>query len=160
MSIPKVTQYTPAWLSKPNPGHDIFTSAPTKSTNTFADHSNGMSAASKRSAKPGSRRTIARRGAEVFVAVGREIRWADLVYMKDAWADKQTASRSNKGKGRDSEDSVPSQYEGDHAQGYRVGIEKDYELCTCANTCRLSKLLLQRTSVNSSSHHMRTTLRF
>ena len=34
---------------------------------------------------PGPRRTIARRGTEVFVANGREIRWADLVTMKDNW---------------------------------------------------------------------------
>jgi nucleoporin NUP82 len=109
--MPKVISYTPAWLSKPNPGHEIFTA---KTASAPAASSNGSSASSKRTAKPGPRRTIARRGTEVFIAVGKEIRWADLVYLKEAWEDKQ--SRNSFGKGRESD----NQYEGDHAQGYRV----------------------------------------
>ncbi|PMD40443.1 hypothetical protein L207DRAFT_565900 [Hyaloscypha variabilis F] len=111
--MPKVISYTPAWLSKPNPGHEIFT---TKTMGAPTASSNGSTASSKRAAKPGPRRTIARRGTEVFIAVGKEIRWADLVYLKEAWEDKQSTNSLSKGKGRDSY----NQFEGDHAQGYRI----------------------------------------
>jgi nucleoporin NUP82 len=125
--MPKVTSYTPAWLSKPNPGHEIFVPSV-----LGADHPSLSSGANvKGPTNPGPRRTIAQRGTEVFIAVGKEIRWADLVYLKEAWEDKQKSS--GKGKSRD------SQYQDDHAQGYRV--------CCCsrsfntaeANSSRLSK---------------------
>ena len=78
-----------------------------------ADHPSLSTGASGKGAdKPGPRRTIAQRGTEVFIGVGREIRWADLVYLKEAWEDKQR--NSGKGKKKD------SQYQHDHAQGYRV----------------------------------------
>jgi nucleoporin NUP82 len=112
--MPKVISYTPAWLSKPNPGHEIFTS---KAGSTQSASANGSSSSSKRTAKPGPRRTIARRGTEVFIAVGKEIRWADLVYLKEAWEDKQSRKSTGKGRSRESSD---NQYEEDHAQGYRV----------------------------------------
>lgn len=67
-------------------------------------------------AKPGPRRTIARRGTEIFTAVGKEIRWADLVYLKEAWESKQPKERRS----RKQAEEEPSQYEEDHAQGYRV----------------------------------------
>ena len=108
--MPKVISYTPAWLSKPSLGHEIFTST-TQNAST-----NGTSSGSKRTAKPGPRRTIARRGTEVFIAVGKEIRWADLVYLKEAWEDKQSRQHGGKGKERNSHDS--NEEEG--AQGYRV----------------------------------------
>ena len=115
--MPQITSYTPAWLSKPNPGHDIFTGALTKAGNTHTTPSNAPDR--KRAAKPGPRRTIARRGTEVFVAVGREIRWADLVYLKEAWEDGQK-KKSSKGKDIESRN---SQYSEDHAQGYRVSFD-------------------------------------
>ena len=108
--MPKITSYTPAWLSKPSPGHDIFTST------TQDTSANGSSSGNKRTTKPGPRRTIARRGTEVFIAVGKEIRWADLVYLKEAWEDKQSKPYRGKGKERNSHDS--NEEEG--AQGYRV----------------------------------------
>lgn len=121
--MPKVISYTPAWLSKPNPGHEIFTQ---KTVGAPASTSNGSSASSKRISKPGPRRTVARRGTEVFIAVGKEIRWADLVYLKEAWEDKQSRNTFGKGKGRDSD----NQYEGDHAQGYRVS-SPETSPCLC-----------------------------
>jgi nucleoporin NUP82 len=121
--MPKITSYTPAWLSKPNPGHEIFVPS-----SLGADHpSLSAGTGGKGAAKPGPRRTIAQRGTEVFVAVGREIRWADLVYLKEAWEDKQKGS--GKGKSRD------SQYQDDHAQGYRVSSVRACFLMTAkANT--------------------------
>ena len=109
--MPKIVSYTPAWLSKPNPGHEIFTA-------THAPSSHSSNSSSRRKLKPGPRRTIVHRGTEVFIAVGKEIRWADLVYLKEAWEDK---SRKEKGffKGK-ARDSTESQYDEVRAQGYRV----------------------------------------
>jgi nucleoporin NUP82 len=141
----KVLSYTPAWLSKPNPGHEIFTAAPAKPDSTFSTQSNGSSSASKRSAKPGPRRTIARRGTEVFIAVGKEIRWADLVYLKEAWEDKETTRKTRKGKERHNRESVATQYSEDHAQGYRVGPQISVPSVRNANYSRPSKPQSRRT---------------
>jgi nucleoporin NUP82 len=70
--MPKVLSYTPEWLARPNPGYNLF--AP-KQTN-----GNGVAAKKK---DYGPRKTIATRGSEIFVAVGHEIRWADLVNLKE-----------------------------------------------------------------------------
>jgi nucleoporin NUP82 len=134
--MPKVISYTPAWLSKPNPGHEIFTA---KTVDALAASSNGSTASNKRTAKPGPRRTIARRGTEVFIAVGKEIRWADLVYLKEAWEDKQSKNSFGKGKGRDGD----NQYDGDHAQGYRVGSFGAFSLLELIR-CRPSKPRLRK----------------
>ncbi|KAI9641503.1 hypothetical protein NHQ30_010312 [Ciborinia camelliae] len=113
--MPQVLGYTPSWLSKPNPGHEIFTAGP-KSNQTASGHS--YSSNDKNSNKSGPRRTIARRGTEVFIAVGKEIRWADLVYLKETWENKQENQRSFlKGKSRYEEE---SEAEKDVAQGYRT----------------------------------------
>ena len=111
--MPQIISYTPPWLSRPNPGWEIFTPSATDASYpslTQKSHS-------KTSAKPGPRRTIAQRGTEVFIAVGKEIRWADLVYLKEAWEDSQERQKSSyKGKRGEPQ----SQYEEEHAQGYRV----------------------------------------
>ncbi|KAL1644016.1 hypothetical protein SLS61_009044 [Didymella pomorum] len=70
--MPKVLSYTPEWLSRPSPGYHLF--APKQS--------NGNGAAARKK-DFGPRKTIATRGSEVFVAVGHEIRWADLVNLKE-----------------------------------------------------------------------------
>ncbi|KAI1144039.1 hypothetical protein F5Y05DRAFT_15131 [Hypoxylon sp. FL0543] len=84
--MPKIKSYTPAWLLPPSPGHDLF--APNAN-----DAHNTPSYTSKAIARLGPRRTIARRGTEVFIAVGKEIRWADLVYLKERWEEKQAEAR-------------------------------------------------------------------
>jgi hypothetical protein len=73
--------------------------------------------------------------------VGKEIRWADLVYLKEAWEDKQ--SRDSFGKGSESD----NQYEGDHAQGYRVSAFENPPFSKLTK-CRLSKPRLRRTFDN------------
>jgi len=83
--MPKVTSYTPAWLSKrtekPTPGHEVFIASSTQD-------------AVKKAIRAGPRRTIARRGtSEIFVAVGKEIRWTDLAKLKENW-DGQTQGGS------------------------------------------------------------------
>ncbi|KAH3975010.1 hypothetical protein HBI55_173900 [Parastagonospora nodorum] len=71
--MPKVLSYTPNWLSRPSPGYQLF--APRQA--------NGNGVAAKKKKDFGPRKTIATRGSEVFVAVGHEIRWADLVNLKE-----------------------------------------------------------------------------
>jgi nucleoporin NUP82 len=118
--MPNVVSYTPVWLSKPAPGHEIFTAAITKAPSAQATSFKAHSESVKRNAKPGPRRTIARRGTEVFVAVGKEIRWADLVYLKESWEEKQSQQR-----GESNERQTLEEAEDDgqgHAQGYRVGL--------------------------------------
>lgn len=109
--MPQIISYTPPWLCKPNPGWEIFT----PSAKDTAYPSLSQNAGSKREPKPGPRRTIAQRGTEVFVAVGKEIRWADLVYLKEAWEDQQERDRDPSRRNE-----TESQYEEDHAQGYRA----------------------------------------
>jgi nucleoporin NUP82 len=114
--MPKITSFTPAWLSKPNPGHDLFTTP----------HTPSLEPSSKKASQPGPRRTIAHRGTEVFIAVGKEIRWADLVYLKEAWEDKE--QRKKLYSRRKDED---NQFDGNHAQGYRVCIRDGLVKSTC-----------------------------
>ncbi|KAI2636420.1 hypothetical protein GGS26DRAFT_589026 [Hypomontagnella submonticulosa] len=84
--MPKIKSYTPPWLLSPSPGHDLFVPNPDEA-NSASSHT------SKTDLNDGPRRTIARRGTEVFIAVGKEIRWADLVYLKDRWEEKQAGAR-------------------------------------------------------------------
>ncbi|XXH04782.1 nuclear cap binding complex subunit [Hypoxylon texense] len=82
--MPKIKSYTPAWLLPPTPGHDLFT----------PDPNDASLYTTKSFSKSVPRRTLARRGTEVFIAVGKEIRWADLVYLKERWEEKQAKARS------------------------------------------------------------------
>jgi nucleoporin NUP82 len=86
--MPKVKSYAAPFLSGNASGHRLF--EPT----TEVSRSRSFDAASKKKFVPGPRRTIARRGTEVFVAVGREIRWGDLAYLKDEWANRRNNGRS------------------------------------------------------------------
>ncbi|KAL7947294.1 hypothetical protein V8C42DRAFT_282687 [Trichoderma barbatum] len=88
--MPKVKCYSAAWLSKNTPGNQLF------EPSAESLRSRALSP-SKKKQLPGPRRTIARRGTEVFVAVGKEIRWGDLVYLKEEWTDKQSRRRSSVG---------------------------------------------------------------
>lgn len=127
----KITSYTPAWLNDPAPGHSLFAPPeldPKRSSYPSANSKGGKP-------KPGPRRTVARRGTEVFVANGRELRWGDLVYLKELWASKQASGATDRsGRVRvKREDSDPNSFtihEDDdadlmfaaagHAQGMRV----------------------------------------
>jgi nucleoporin NUP82 len=70
--MPKVLNYTPAWLLRPSPGYHLF--EPTPSTSR---------ALARQQESNGLRKPIATRDSEIFVAVGREIRWADLALLKE-----------------------------------------------------------------------------
>ncbi|KAH0283727.1 hypothetical protein M436DRAFT_77194 [Aureobasidium namibiae CBS 147.97] len=74
----RVVGHTPSWLSAPSPGFNLFQRNPdTKAPSSLR---NQLAKAEAR----GPTRTIAHRGTEVFVLVGNEIRWSDLVSLKDA----------------------------------------------------------------------------
>ncbi|KAF4542684.1 Nuclear pore complex protein an-nup82 [Lasiodiplodia theobromae] len=76
--MPRVLSYTPAWLSRGAPGFDIFdqSSSRSKSPRKFTNGTNKLQ-------KPGPKRTIAHRGNEIFVVVGNEIRWANLLHLRE-----------------------------------------------------------------------------
>lgn len=73
--MPRILSYTPDWLSRPKPAFNLFQSKQPESQQRFE----------------GARRTIAQRGTEVFVAVGKELRWSDLDILRDAEADGRTS---------------------------------------------------------------------
>ncbi|KAK2593767.1 hypothetical protein QQS21_008528 [Conoideocrella luteorostrata] len=115
--MPKVKSYAAPWLSNSNtPGHQLF--GPSAET----IRSRTLSPVSKNSSIPGPRRTIARRGTEVFAAVGKDIRWADLAYLKDEWSAKQTRGRTGSAGARiKREDSLQS-IEGDGELAGAAGL--------------------------------------
>lgn len=116
--MPKVKSYSAAWLSDTNaPGRQLFE----PSSETI--RSRTLSPPSKTRSILGPRRTIARRGTEVFAAVGKEIRWADLAYLKDEWSTRQPRGRTGStGVRIKREDSLQSIGDGDvdSAPGLRV----------------------------------------
>lgn len=85
--MPKVTNYAPAWLSRPSPGASVFTRSSPR--NPVEDLRNGT----KPTTTPATR-TIAKRGTEVFTVVDNEIRWSDLARLKDQW---QQQARQRRG---------------------------------------------------------------
>lgn len=118
--MPKVKSYSSAWLSNNNaPGRQLF------EPSAEAIRSRALSPPSKTRSTLGPRRTIARRGTEVFVAVGKEIRWADLAYLKDEWSTRQPRGRTgtrSAGARIKREDSIQSIDDGemDASPGLRV----------------------------------------
>lgn len=71
--MPKVLARDPAWLSRNAPA-----------SNLFRPSSDAQNRSLDRETEGGVTRRIARRGAEVFVAVGNELRWANLAQLRDA----------------------------------------------------------------------------
>ena len=106
--MPKILSYTPSWLTRPSPGYALFSEKP-KEINVAA---NGQKQGSQ---DPQIRRTIAHRGTEVFVVVDNEIRWSDLVMLREkSEEDQQDAQLS-------------SMAQSQHAEGvYRVSTNIVY----------------------------------
>ncbi len=119
--MPKIRSYTPAWLSKPSPGHDLFTPSASDTPKPSSIYSS-----TRANAISGPRRTIARRGSEVFVAVGTEIRWADLVYLKERWQEKEAQGhngiriKQENSPGPGDDELLRASIENGCAQGFRV----------------------------------------
>ncbi|KAG8531362.1 uncharacterized protein KY384_002991 [Bacidia gigantensis] len=94
--MPRVLSYTPAWLSRPSPGFDLFNAA--SQPQNLKSHSANDAAGGRAYCHPD--RSIARRNTEIFVADGKQIRWADLPSVKDQWqALQETPSKKPRSKG-------------------------------------------------------------
>jgi hypothetical protein len=92
--MPGAIKFTPPWLSRPSPGFEVLTSqAPAKLTTDTTQ---------KDKKYIGPQRTMARRGTEVFVATGNEIRWSDLVLLKEQWQEAQS-KKNGHGENEDNE---------------------------------------------------------
>lgn len=68
--MPKILARDPSWLARPSPGFQLF-------------RADGPQDGHGQSYK-GPQRKVAHRGTEVFVAVGKELRWSELSMLKDA----------------------------------------------------------------------------
>ncbi|GAB1320107.1 Nucleoporin nup82 [Madurella fahalii] len=112
--MPKIKSFAPSWLNEPAPGHKLFEQS-----------SDDAAAASAlpygRKPKPGPRRTIARRGAEVFVAIGKQIRWGDLAHLKESWKAKPARSGSGTRIKRESPDDSFEVYDEEAAGASNAG---------------------------------------
>ena len=96
-AMPKVLAYTPEWLSRNNPGFQVFNTRPTPRQRSSTQLENGDGSNSD---YVGPNRTTARRGAEVFTVVGKHIRWADLSVLKENFEElKGTPSKAPKSTG-------------------------------------------------------------
>ncbi|KAI9861709.1 MAG: hypothetical protein M1824_002140 [Vezdaea acicularis] len=115
--MPKVLSYTPPWLSRTSPGFKIFESPEgtswSKTQKARPTSSNGAYTSPEDYRLSGPRRTIAKRGTEIFVAAGKQIRWTDLRHLKDDWEEQSQPRGSRSRKRR--EESV-----GDTEAGYRT----------------------------------------
>ncbi|QUC22242.1 uncharacterized protein UV8b_06483 [Ustilaginoidea virens] len=119
--MPKIKSYSAPWLSDSSaPGRRLFEPA------ADAINSRALAPVSRFHSAPGPRRTVARRGTEVFVAVGKEIRWADLAYLKDAWSTRHSKPRTGSAGVRiKREESLqPLETEGDVAEAVGIRIIK------------------------------------
>lgn len=138
--MPKIKGYTPAWLLAPSPGHDLFTP-------DSSEANSAPSYTSKSISKSVPRRTIARRGTEVFIAVGKEIRWADLVYLKERWEEKQAkvgggVRIKREDSGSSDDELLRESIENGCAEGFRV-------------SCPASSLLLSTDSYSLDNQNLR-----
>lgn len=75
----KVVGHTPAWLSRPSTGFQVF--QPKEKSKSQSTLSNGYG---KKIDHRGPARTLARRGTEIFFVIENEIRWTDLVALKES----------------------------------------------------------------------------
>ncbi|KAK4123265.1 hypothetical protein N657DRAFT_681382 [Parathielavia appendiculata] len=114
--MPKIKSFAPSWLNEPSPGHKLFAQS-SDDARTSASLQYG------KKPKPGPRRTIARRGTEVFVAVGKQIRWGDLAYLKESWETRHARSSSGSRIKKESSDDLfgyDDENAGNETDGYRI----------------------------------------
>lgn len=75
--MPKIVKHTPRWLSRPSPGFKLFSDPATHGHTSNGRETNGTNSS------PVPSRKIACRGTEVFIVVHNELRWSDLVLLKE-----------------------------------------------------------------------------
>ena len=95
--MPRIIHYTPGWLCRPSPGFEVFNTSQSKSRQLGSGSTNQQPNGADGSDYFGPNRTIAKRGTEVFIASGRQIRWTDLVSIKSDFED-QSRTPSKKPK--------------------------------------------------------------
>ena len=101
--MPKVLAYTPEWLSRNNPGYQLFNNAQPTQNLVQARQTGSIqleNGSGSNSDYVGPNKTIARRGAEIFTVVGKHIRWADLGMLKENFEEqKATPTKAPKSTG-------------------------------------------------------------
>jgi hypothetical protein len=131
-TMPKIKSFAPGWLNQPAPGHKLFASS--------IDDSLPAPLAQTQKSRPGRRQTVARRGTEVFVAAGKQIRWGDFVYLKESWEGKQRNGGARYRREEESDGSFEVYDEeattaGSMVEGYRVRTPiLSHSLCLRAPT--------------------------
>jgi nucleoporin NUP82 len=126
--MPKIKSFAPSWLNEPSPGHKLFEPS--------TDDVRIPATPYGKKPKPGPRRTITHRGTEIFVAVGKQIRWGDLTYLKDSWETKQAhSSPGTRIKRETPDDSFDYGVAtgGNGAGGYRVSAIAGLNAGRCTN---------------------------
>ncbi|TKA74344.1 hypothetical protein B0A55_05518 [Friedmanniomyces simplex] len=81
--MPKILTQQPPWIARGTPGHQLFQH----------DEPAKPSSAPKNAQYDGPLRKVAHRGTEVFVAVGNELRWADVSALERPAPDEQEDDR-------------------------------------------------------------------
>jgi nucleoporin NUP82 len=126
--MPKILSYTPSWLSRPAPGFDLFT--PDASNAVVHPPREGRNGSSHTQYQQCSRRKLARRGTEVFVAVGNQLRWADVQRLKIDWAETENREvrQSRRGRNWNSD-------KGTGGGSAEAGDVKCYRVCYSTHSC-------------------------
>lgn len=127
--MPNVVSFTPPWLSRPSPGSSFFSGessyqVPNKAAQGPAA---GKEADASRNDAPyeGPTRILAKRRTEIFTVVDNQIRWANLVTLRDEWRSQETENRKSskqrkEEKKGDSSPAVGEEEPEDGSQNYRV----------------------------------------
>ncbi|KLJ10973.1 hypothetical protein EMPG_09804 [Blastomyces silverae] len=105
--MPKVIDYSPPWLSRPSPGATFLLSSRSECPSQANRISRGKDAGDTREQRYlGPKRTLARRGTEVFAVVDNQIRWSNLSTLKDEWQAEVRQKRKGTERGRETERSL------------------------------------------------------
>lgn len=129
--MPKIISYTPPWLSRPSPGSQAFISIQNHDSTPSKRPSHLSSPSHEVVDQPyyGPHRLLARRGTEIFVVIGNQIRWTDLGMIKNNW-EEQTYHAGSRSK------LLEHQHEG-QLPTYRV----------CQNDCSVPGIRLTWTGI-------------
>ena len=120
--MPKVLAYTPEWLSRNNPGFQLFNNAQSRQAQAQARQRGSVhleNGSGSNDSYVGPNKTIARRGAEIFTVVGKHIRWADLSMLKENF-DEQKATPTKAPKSIGSRTEIQIEKDGPEDGSYRV----------------------------------------
>jgi nucleoporin NUP82 len=114
--MPKIKSFAPSWLNEPSKGYKLF--------ELPGDDVRPPTGLYNKKAKPGPRRTIARRGTEIFVAVGKQIRWGDLALLRNFWEADQSGRSPSPERKKGAADGSPNLDGVSGPDGYRVSFSK------------------------------------